>query len=72
MRIYREWLGGAEELDLGVEDMRRYFIDDIIQDEEAGEEMIARILEEEEVVTNEHDPIYIERYTLLTHKPDLG
>jgi hypothetical protein len=66
MRIYREWLGGSEEIDLSTEAGYNYFAYEVTQDDEAADEVIRQLRNSVtgEVVINTHDPVYIERYTV--------
>lgn len=65
MKIYREWLGGSEEIDVSSQLGLDYFLLDVVQNEDAGNHLIERIIQEDEVVVNESEPQYIERYTLM-------
>lgn len=59
----REYLGGRELVRL-VSDWDD-FAASTTQDYEVADELVQRIRAEGEVVINESDPVYIERYTLL-------
>lgn len=71
MMFIREWLGGSEIIDLN--DTREgqgwsYWID-LICDAEVAERLAQRIIDEDEVVVNENDGIFIERYILIGDIP---
>lgn len=63
MRIEREWLGGAEIIDLSTDEGWDYFVTSVVQCEEAAEELRDRIAEETEVIVNDNEPQFIERFT---------
>lgn len=63
MKLIREYLGGREVIDLDTPEGRHDWVHLVCQDEEWAAELEARIRTEGEVVINEGDPLYIERYT---------
>ena len=65
MKILREYLGGQEVIDLGTEDGYKAFAEGIVQDYEAADEAIERLRAEGEVVVNDNEPEYIERWTVI-------
>jgi hypothetical protein len=69
MKILREWLGGSEVINLDDEEQRHEFIWQVVQDEEAGEELIAEIVRSGEVVINDNEPQFLERYTIIEEVP---
>lgn len=69
--IYREVLGGSEEINLGTPEGYHNFCAYIIQDYDYADELINRMIGgETEIVLNGNESEYIERYTLTsTIKP---
>lgn len=65
MKIRREWLGGAEDIDLGTPEGWTEWVEMIVQDDEAAQDLAERIEREGEVIVNENEPQYIERYTVI-------
>jgi hypothetical protein len=63
--ILREYLGGSDVIDLNTPEGYAEFVDSVVQDQEVADELIERIRTETEVVINESDPLYIERYTVI-------
>src|SRR5688500_11029811 len=71
MRINREWLGGEEVIDLGTPEGWQDFAHNVVQDEDVAIELADRIRDEGEVVVNESEPVFIERYTRLNDTKDV-
>lgn len=71
MKIVRDVLGASETIDLGTAEGYDYFVDEIVQDWDAATELIDAIRHapDAEVLVNEAQPVFIERYTRLTDAP---
>ena len=65
MNILREWLGGSEVIDFDTDEGWHSWVHGIVQDDELAEELRDRIAVEGEVVVNDNEPEFIERYTRL-------
>jgi len=65
MKIQRDYLGGSEVIDLGTAEGYHDWVVLIVQDDEAAEELAERIRVEGEVIVNDNEPEFIERYTRL-------
>jgi len=66
VKIYREWLGGSETIDTDVEADYVEFVTMTIQDEDAAEELMARINRlgvGQYLYVNESEPWALERYS---------
>lgn len=65
MMILWETLGNAQHFNMADPLEKENFIFNILQtDEDDGEEFIARLAEEGEIVRNLDEPIFIERFTV--------
>lgn len=64
-KVLREYLGGSEVIDLGTNEGWSNWAEMIVQDYDAAEELAERVDTEGEVIVNDTEPEFIERYTKL-------